>query len=77
MQLNTSKSGKRYKIQDMSLALEIERRIETLGMTCGTVVTIMNRQCHGAVIIKVRGSRFAVGRNIAKHIQVNEEANNE
>ena len=77
MQLNAGETGKRYKVQDMSLALEIERRMEALGMTCGTVVTVMNKKRRGAVIIKVRGTRFAIGRNIAENIQVKEEPDNE
>ena len=69
MQLNAGETGKRYKVQDMSLALEIERRME--------VVTVMNKKRRGAVIIKVRGTRFAIGRNIAENIQVKEEPDHE
>lgn len=72
MQLNEGEVGKKYKVEEMHLTLEVERRIEALGMTCGTVVTFMNKKRHGAIIIKVRGTRFALGRSIAEHIQVKE-----
>lgn len=72
MQLNEGEMGKRYEVQDMHLALETERRMEALGMTRGTVVTVMNKKRRGAVIIKVRGTRFALGRNIVDNIQVKE-----
>ena len=72
MQLNEGETGKKYEVQDMHLALETERRMEALGMTRRTVITMMNKKRHGAVIIKVRGTRFALGKNIAENIQVKE-----
>ena len=73
MQLNEGEKGKKYEVQEMCLQLEIDRRMEALGMTCGTVVTVMNKKRHGAVIVKVRGTRFALGRNIVEHIRVKED----
>ena len=72
MQLNEGKIGKKYEVEEIQLALKIERRMEALGMTCGTVITFMNKKRHGAIIIKVRGTRFALGRSIAEKIQVKE-----
>ena len=72
MQLNEGKIGKKYKVEEIQLALKTERRMEALGMTCGTVITFMNKKRHGAIIIKVRGTRFALGRSIAEKIQVEE-----
>ena len=72
MKLIEGEIGKKYEVQAMELPLETERRMEALGMTCMTVVTMMNKKRHGAVIIKVRGTRFALGSQIAGNIQVRE-----
>ena len=72
MQLNEGETGKKYEVQEMHLALETEHRLEALGMTCRTVIAMMNKKRHGAVIVKVRGTRFALGKNIAENIQVKE-----
>ena len=62
-----------YPVVDVShLALPIERRLEALGLTEGTNITILNKKKKGAVIVKVRGTRFAVGEHIAEGIQIGE-----
>ena len=39
-------------------------------MTRGTSVAVLNSKSHGVLIVKVRGTRFALGRNITKNILV-------
>ncbi len=39
-------------------------------MTRGTSVTVLNSKSKGILIVKVRGTRFALGRNITEHISV-------
>ena len=56
----------------MDLPLQTERRLEVLGMLEGTRITVVNRKKRGAMIIKIRGTRFAVGENITEHIEVEE-----
>ena len=48
----------------------MEKRLEALGMTRGSSITILNSKNHGVLIVKVRGTRFALGRNITKNILV-------
>lgn len=48
----------------------MERRLEALGMTLGTSVDVLNRKGKGILIIRLRGTRFALGYNITKNIQV-------
>ncbi|MBQ5683106.1 MAG: ferrous iron transport protein A, partial [Peptococcaceae bacterium] len=48
--------------------------LEALGLTEGTSITVLNKKNKGAVIVKVRGSRFAVGNNIAAGILIEEVA---
>lgn len=48
----------------------MERRLEALGMTKNTPVSVVNRKGRGILIIKLRGTRFALGYNITKNIEV-------
>ena len=48
----------------------LERRLEALGLNEGTVVTIMNKKKSGAMIVKVRGTRLALGKHITSQIEV-------
>lgn len=70
MRLSEGKIGESYSIEAISLPLQIEKRLEALGMTFGTLVLILNSKSKGVQIIKVRGTRFALGRNITKNIEV-------
>ena len=60
--------GNNYKVQDIKLPVNIEKRLEALGMTRGTPVTVLNSKGHGILIVKIRGTRFALGRNITKKL---------
>lgn len=62
--------GRDYYVVDIKLPVNIEKRLEALGMTRGTLITVLNSKNHGVIIIKIRGSRFALGRNITKNILV-------
>mgnify|MGYP003295657215 FL=1 len=53
-----------------NLELPVERRLEAIGLTNGTNITILNKKKKGAMIVKVRGTRFAVGRHIAQGIEI-------
>ena len=75
MNLNDSCIHKTYRVVEVAgLELPVERRLEALGLTEGTSITILNKKNRGAVIVKVRGTRFAVGNNIAAGIQIEEAA---
>lgn len=73
MNLNDGIIQKTYQVADVShLELPVERRLEALGLTAGTDITVLNKKKKGAVIVKVRGTRFAVGQHIAQGIQIKE-----
>lgn len=61
-----------YRVDSIDLELQLERRLEALGLTEGTLITILNNQKKGSLTIKFRGTRFAVGKRIAEHITVTE-----
>lgn len=61
-----------YEIQKINLPLNVEKRLEALGMTLGSTVDVLNNKNKGTLIIKVRGTRFAIGKGISKKIRVQE-----
>lgn len=70
MQLSDGKPESSYIIEQIALPVEMEHRLEALGMTVGTRISVINRKGRGILIIKLRGTRFALGYNITKNIQV-------
>ena len=51
---------------------KITRRLEALGVNEQTKIVMMNKKGSGTVIIKVRGTRLALGRRIAEGIEIKE-----
>ena len=72
MYLNEAQVGKKYTVEKITLPFETERRLEALGMTNRAPVSVLNRKGKGILIIKLRGTRFALGYNITKNIEVEE-----
>lgn len=61
---------KQYQVKMITTEETITRRLEALGINEGTTLTLMNRKRNGAFIIKVRGTRWAIGKDIAQGISV-------
>lgn len=72
MTLKQGKSHTTYQILSIHIDLKLERRLEALGLTEGTHITILNNEKKGAMTVKFRGTRFALGRHIADNIEVKE-----
>ncbi len=72
MMLREGKLKEGYLVEEIRLEDKIRRRLQILGLTRGTRVEILNRKKSGTTIIKVRGTRFAVGREVAEGIEVRE-----
>lgn len=73
MTLYEGKIGNSYEISGVFVEENITRRLEALGLNAKTIVTVLNRKRKGAMIIKVRGTRLAIGKHIAKSIEVKGE----
>ena len=58
-----------YFVRRMSLPLKTAKRLEALGMTAGTEIAVLNKK-NSAVIVAVRGTRFALGKAIAQNIEI-------
>ena len=72
MYLCEAQTGRHYTVKRIDLPFETERRLEALGMTSDAPVSVLSRKGRGILIIKLRGTRFALGYNITKNIQVEE-----
>lgn len=69
MTLDRAPVGESCGVTGMDLPGQTGRRLEALGLTLGTRVLVLGKK-RGALIVKVRGTRFAVGRGIAGRIEV-------
>ena len=74
MKLKDAEIGKSYIVKAISLPFQLERRLEALGMTEGTSIEIINRKGKGIMIIRLGGTRFALGCNITANIDISKEA---
>lgn len=72
MNLKMGQNQHTYTVRSIHLKLSLERRLEALGLTEGALVTILNNDKKGALTVRFRGTRFALGRQIAEHIEVEE-----
>lgn len=66
--------GVRYRVVKLHVQENMMRRLEALGVNEGAKIEIMNRKKNGSFIIKVRGTRWAVGKPIAEGIDIVEES---
>lgn len=70
MTLDRGMVGGSYTVKALRLPEQIEHRLEALGMTVGTQVLVLERKDRSTAVLKVRGTRFAVGRGITERIEV-------
>ena len=77
MKLHEGEIGKTYIVYSVMVDDTITRRLGALGVNEMTPVTLMNKKGSGTVIIKVRGTRLALGRRISEGIEIREAADHE
>ncbi|MCI8416613.1 MAG: ferrous iron transport protein A [Lachnospiraceae bacterium] len=75
MMLREGKLKEGYLVEEIQLGDKIRRRLQILGLTRGTRVEVLNRKKNGTIVMKVRGTRFAAGKEVAEGIQVREPKN--
>lgn len=75
MNVSQAQKGRTYLVKKVNLEGNIERRLEMLGMTDQVKLMVLNKKNQGAVIIKVRGTRFAIGKEMADAIEIEEIEN--
>ena len=64
MLLKDAQVGRTYIVEAIHLPFQMERRLEALGMTRQTSISVLNRKGKGILIIRLRGTRLALGYNI-------------
>lgn len=72
MKLSDAVTGKIYKVGEINIEDALEHRLMMLGLTHGTNIELLERKGSGSCVIKVRSTRFAIGRQIADGIEVTE-----
>lgn len=75
MKLYEGLVGRTYTVTSVLVSDTITRRLEALGVNEQTPLTILNKKGSGTLIIKIRGTRLALGRKIAEGIEMKEAAN--
>mgnify|MGYP003596478071 CR=1 FL=1 len=74
MTLDKAVAGKTYEVVSVDLPIDLHIRLEALGMTKGTDIDVCETKERGTLIMKLRGTRFAIGKGISVHIEVREVA---
>lgn len=77
MKLYEGEIGKVYMVYRIRGMNAVVRRLEALGVNEMTPITMINKKGKGTVIIKVRGTRLALGRRISEGIEIMEAARHE
>lgn len=72
MKLYEGLIGNTYIVTGVLVNDAVTRRLEALGVNEQTPVTILNKKGSGTLIIKVRGTRLALGKKIAAGIDMKE-----
>ena len=70
MTLDQGEMGSVYEVEYLDLPGATAHRLESLGMTPGIPVEVLNNKSHGTVIVRLRETRFALGRGISSGIHV-------
>ena len=73
MRLIEGQKGKTYSVKSINTEESLERRLRMLGMTDGAAVSVLGKKRGGNMIVKIRGSRFALGSAVANSIEVGGE----
>lgn len=68
--LSEAITKRNYIIIKINTEEDIKKRLMILGMTKGTTVYVQNKKNNGDLIIKVRGIRIGLEKEIAKNIIV-------
>lgn len=72
MTLVEGRKNQVYCIDKLLIDGNTSRRLQSLGLIHGTDIKIVNKKKNGAIIFKARGSRLAVGKDIACKIILTE-----
>lgn len=72
MTLDEGKLNKKYEVLTIQVDQKTKKRLQDMGITQGGVIKIMSMVGNHALILRVRGSRVALGKEITQFIEVKE-----
>ena len=72
MKLYQCKTGSVYQVTKIQLSRPLKGRLDAFGLREKTQITVIGRKHSGTLILKVRGTRLALGHRIGEGIEVEE-----
>ncbi len=72
MTLSEGQIGRVYKVKSLKMEDKLTRRLECMGLIEKTPIKILNRKKSGVLVLMVRGTRLAMGKEIAGGIDIYE-----
>lgn len=70
MTLYEGKIKGRYQVTGVNTEEKVTSRLRALGINEKTCVKLLNKKKNGSIIIMVRGTRLAIGKEISIRIEV-------
>ncbi|MCF0259226.1 MAG: ferrous iron transport protein A [Erysipelotrichaceae bacterium] len=70
MKLNEATENRSLIVKSMDLEPHALERLKVLGMIDNTPVTVLQKKGTGTMIINLRGTRFALGSELSRNIEV-------
>ncbi|HBG23394.1 MAG TPA: hypothetical protein DDW83_09120 [Peptococcaceae bacterium] len=70
MTLKSVGNGKAYIVEKSLLKQPVKRRLEAMGLIEGTMIHKINEALDGSIICIVKGTRLAIGKELAERIFV-------
>jgi len=70
MTLSTVDQGNRVVVRHIQPSRMLTARLAAMGITEGSLVTVVSNKRHGPILLDVEGTRIAIGRGIAEKIVV-------
>lgn len=70
MSLSEVQIGQEATVRKIDLNLQTMHRLRALGMLEGTKVKVIQKKKNGTLVINLRGTRFALGKQISQNIEV-------
>ena len=70
MKLNEAETNRSLTVKSMDLEEHALERLRVLGMIENTPIVILQKKGTGTMIINLRGTRFALGSEMTRRIEV-------
>jgi len=70
MLLNAAPAGQPLTLKNITGGTEVRRRLSELGLTTGMRFEIVQIARSGPILLRIAGSKIALGRGMASHIEV-------